>query len=95
MNTERLLLDTDQKGNLKGLPKFPPNKQVEVIYLIIDKPEQKNCACRVPHRDIAGKMRIMGNIFDTASEKDWNLPTSPIGVRSCLATFSLRQGTGC
>jgi len=29
---------------------------------------------RFPHRDIAGKMRIMGNIIDTASEKDWNLP---------------------
>jgi hypothetical protein len=74
MNTERLLLDTDNKGNLKGLPKFPPNKQVEVIYLIIDNPEPKNFAPRFPHRDIAGKMRIMGNIFDTASEQDWNLP---------------------
>jgi len=73
MNTERLLLDTDHKGNLQGLPKFPPNKQVEVIYLIVDKPEQKECTRRFPHRDIAGKMRIMGNIFDTASEKDWNL----------------------
>jgi len=74
MNTERLLLDTDNKGNLKGLPKFPPNKKVEVIYLIVDKPEQKISARRSPHRDIAGKMRMMGNIFDTASDKDWNLP---------------------
>jgi len=74
MNTERLLLDTDHKGKLKGVPKFPPNKQVEVIYLIIDKPEQKILMRRFPHRDIAGKMRIMGNVFETASEKDWNLP---------------------
>ena len=74
MNTECLLLDTDYRGNLKGLPKFPPNKQVEVVFLIIDKPEQKKCMRRFPHRDIAGKMRIMGNIIDTASEKDWNLP---------------------
>lgn len=76
MNTERLLLDTDHKGNLKGLPKFPPNKQVEVIFLIVDKPEQKKRMRRrrFPHRDIAGKMRMMGNIFDTASEEDWNLP---------------------
>lgn len=74
MNTERLLLYTDHKGNLKGLPKFPPNKQVEVIFLIVDKPEQKKIMRRSPHRDIAGKIRIMGNIFDTASEKDWNLP---------------------
>ena len=35
MNTERLLLDTDNKGNLKGLPKFPPNKKVEAIFMII------------------------------------------------------------
>ena len=74
MNTERLLLDTDHMGNLKGLPKFPPNKQVEVIYMIIDKPEKKKCMRRFPHKDIAGKMRIMGNILDTASEKDWDLP---------------------
>ena len=74
MKAERLLLDTDQKGNLKGLPIFPPNKQVEVIFLIIDRPDQKICMRRFPHRDIAGKMRIMGNIFETASEDDWNLP---------------------
>lgn len=74
MNTERLLLDTDHKGNLMGLPKFPPNKQVEVIYMIIDKPEQKKYMRRFPHRDIAGKTRMMGNIFDTASEKEWILP---------------------
>lgn len=73
MNTERLLLDTDQNGKLRGLPKFPPNKQVEVIYLIVDKPQQEKGIRRSPHRDIAGKMRMMGNIFDTASEKDWNL----------------------
>ncbi len=73
MNAERLLLDTDHKGNLKGLPKFPPNKRVEVIFLIAEKAEQKNILRRFPHRDIAGKMRIIGNVFDTASEKDWNL----------------------
>jgi hypothetical protein len=74
MNTECLLLDTDYRGNLNGLPKFPPYKQVEVVFLIIDKPEQKKCTQRFPHRYIAGKVRIMGNIIDTASEKDWNLP---------------------
>jgi len=42
--------------------------------LIVDKPEQKKYTHRIPHRDIAGKMRIMGNIFDTASGEDWNLP---------------------
>lgn len=74
MNKERLILDTDSKGNLKGLPKFPPNKKVEAIFLIVDRPDQKRGTCRFPHRDIAGKIRIMGNIFDTVSESEWNLP---------------------
>lgn len=74
MNPEHLILDTDHRGNLKGLPKFPPNKQVEVIFLIRDQSEDKKCARRSPHRDIAGKLQIIGNIFDTASENDWNLP---------------------
>ncbi len=74
MNKERLVLDTDSKGNLKGLPKFPPNRKVEAIFLIIDKPDQKIRTRRFPHRDIAGKIRITGNIFDTVSESEWNLP---------------------
>lgn len=74
MNKERLILDTDNKGNLKGLPKFPPNRKVEAVFLIVDSPDQKICTRRFPHRDIAGKIRIMGNIFDTASENEWNLP---------------------
>ena len=74
MHTEHLLLETDKAGNLKGVPKFPPNKQVEVIFLILDKPVQKICTRRSPHRDIAGKIRIIGNIFDSAPENDWNLP---------------------
>ena len=74
MNRERLILDTDNKGNLKGLPQFPPNKKVEAIFLIIDRPDQKTRARRSPHKDIAGKVQIMGNIFDTVCENEWNLP---------------------
>ena len=74
MHKEQLILDTDNKGNLKGLPKFPPNKKVEAVFLIIDKPDQKIDARRFPHKDIAGKTRIMGNIFDTVCENEWNLP---------------------
>lgn len=73
MNKERLILDTDSKGNLKGLPKFPPNKKVEAFFLIVDRPDQKIAARRLPHQDIAGKIRITGNIFDTVPESEWNL----------------------
>ena len=74
MNKERLILDTDNNGNLKGLPQFPPNKKIEAIFLIIDRPDQKIRARRFPHKDIAGKVQIMGNIFDTVCENEWNLP---------------------
>jgi hypothetical protein len=74
MNKERLILDTDNKGNLKGLPKFPPNKKVEAVFLVVERPDKKVRPCRRPHHDIAGKTRIMGNIFDTVSKDEWNLP---------------------
>ena len=35
MDAERLILETDASGNLKQLPKLPPNKQLEVIFLVI------------------------------------------------------------
>ncbi len=71
---DNLLLYTDQKGELKGLPKFPPNKKVELRFTVIDEPEPEMRIRRSPHRDIAGKIHIKGNIFDTASPNDWNLP---------------------
>jgi hypothetical protein len=35
MDAERLILETDGYGNLKHLPKLPPNKQFEAIFLVI------------------------------------------------------------
>ncbi|MBF0231396.1 MAG: DUF2281 domain-containing protein [Desulfamplus sp.] len=29
---------------------------------------------RIPHPDIAGKTRILGDIISCAAESDWNLP---------------------
>ncbi len=74
MSKARFILDTDNKGNLKGLPQFPPNQKIEAIFLVIDRPDQKIHARRFPHKDIAGKVQIKGNIFDTVCENDWNLP---------------------
>lgn len=74
MHKERIVLETDKAGNLRGIPKLPPNKQVEVTFLVVDKPDKKSCKRRFPHRDIAGKIRIVGNIFDSTSEIDWNFP---------------------
>jgi hypothetical protein len=74
MHMEHLVLETDKAGNLRGIPKLPPNKQVEVTFSVLDKPKQKPCKHRFPHRDIAGRMQIVGNIFDSVSEIDWDLP---------------------
>jgi hypothetical protein len=46
---------------------------VEAIFLVVDGPDQKTTSThRFPHRDIAGKIQIMGNIFDSVSEDGWN-----------------------
>ncbi|MGF1519649.1 MAG: hypothetical protein ACFCVB_17860 [Nodosilinea sp.] len=35
MDAKRLILETDGAGNLKHLPKLPPNQQFEAIFLAI------------------------------------------------------------
>ncbi len=72
MNTDRFILYTDRNGNLKGLPKFPPNKQIEALFSVIDQEDATKCVRRSPNPDIAGKIRIKGNIYDTVDEKDWD-----------------------
>ncbi len=67
---ERLILETDQSGHIKNYPKLPPNKQFEVIFLGVD--EENKAMKREPHPDIAGKVEIIGEIFDSAPTSDWN-----------------------
>lgn len=71
MDTENLILYTDGNGSLKGLPKFPPNTQVEIFFRVSD-PTFKNR--RLPNSEIVGKIQIKGDIFDTVDETQWNLP---------------------
>jgi len=73
MYAERLILETDVSGKLKQMPMLPANKQFEAIFLVIDEAIQTSKR-RQPHPDIAGKSKIMGNIIDTASTDEWNLP---------------------
>lgn len=70
MYAERLILETDQSGNLKALPTLPANKQFEVIFLVLK--DTVNRVQRTPHPDILGKVRIIGDIFDSAPAADWN-----------------------
>lgn len=74
MQAERIILETDHLGNLKQIPKLPPNKQIEAIFLVVsdcsDLPTQSQ---RSPHPDIAGKLEISGDIFDSVPTLLWNL----------------------
>jgi len=70
MYAERLILETDQSGNLKHLPKLPANKQFDTIFLVL-KDVTKHVK-RTPHPDIAGKIKMMGDIFDSVHSSDWN-----------------------
>ncbi len=74
MQGERLILETDRAGNLKQVPKLPPNKQVEAIFLIIADATEAPFKRRVPHPDIAGKIQILANIVDSVPDTDWELP---------------------
>lgn len=73
MYAERLIVETDQSGTLKHVPKLPPNKQLEIILLVLDDAREGSLR-RTPHPDIAGKARILGDIISSAAESDWNLP---------------------
>lgn len=72
MYAERIILETDSSGHFKEAPCLPPNRAIEAIFLVLD--EAEHTAMRRPHPDIAGKVRVMGNIQDSVSESDWNLP---------------------
>lgn len=74
MYAERLILETDQSGKPKHFPKLPPNKQLEVILLVLDDAREGQAPLRFPHPDIAGKTRILGDIISSVPETDWNLP---------------------
>jgi len=73
MYAERLMLETDVLGRLKHTPLLPANRKIEAIFLVIPESEQTNLG-RQPHKDIAGKTIIIGNIIDAAPESEWNLP---------------------
>ena len=74
MYAERLILETDQSGTLKDVPKFLPNKQIEIIFLVIDDAQGGQSLRRRPHPDIVGKTRILGDIISSVPKTDWILP---------------------
>lgn len=74
MYAERLMLETDVTGKLMKMPKLPPNKQLEAIFLVISESVNAENVRRTPHSDIAGKTKIIGDVFDGIPASSWNLP---------------------
>jgi hypothetical protein len=74
MYAEKLTVETDLSGMLKKLPKLPPNKQLEAIFLVIAEGSgATNDILRTPHPDIAGKVIIKGDIINGVPSSDWDL----------------------
>ncbi len=76
MHAERIILETDTHGNIKNTPKLPPNRHVEAIFLVLDESEApvEPRPRRRPHQDIAGRLKILGDVMSSAPDKEWNLP---------------------
>ncbi|MGQ0592981.1 MAG: hypothetical protein ACT4QB_10105 [Gammaproteobacteria bacterium] len=72
MFAERLILETDPQGNLKEVPKLPPNRKVEAIFLVLEE-----CEAEAAHRIspvIAGRGKILGDIISAiVPECDWEV----------------------
>jgi len=73
MQAERIVLETDPSGRLIGLPKLPGNRRIEAIFLILDG-KSDAAVKRQPHPDLAGKVKIQGDVLSSAPAADWELP---------------------
>lgn len=71
MQVTRLFEQVKNRRVQIELPDEFNNRQVEIIILTMDDPLP---IYRRPHPDIAGKVIIHGNIFDSIPDSDWNLP---------------------
>ena len=67
MHTGKLFLETDSNGNLKQIPKLPPNVQLEVVIV-----KEKSHLRRKPSTKISGKGQILGNIMSAVTAENWN-----------------------
>jgi hypothetical protein len=75
MQAQKLLLKTNAQGKLEGLPDFKPNQHVELILLFNEESEPETKPIyRKPPPELAGKIKILGDIISPVSEKDdWDV----------------------
>ncbi len=74
MYAKKIILETDTKGIIRKIPVLPANKKYEAIFLVIEDLSEKRVSERKPHSNIAGKIELKGDIFNTVPKSDWDLP---------------------
>jgi len=76
MQATRLIVETNEHGQIVYLPPLAPGVRMEAIFLVLDEPPAS--LRRQPPPDIAGKGRILGDIISPVS--DWTPPQPrPLG----------------
>ena len=73
MQVQHIILETDQFGNIKNIPKLLPNKKIEGIFFVVDAADTLNSSPQMPHPDLVGQVKIFGNIFESVPEQDWEI----------------------
>ena len=63
MNSERIIVETDDLGNIKNLPSLKPNHRFEVV--IRDMNSVNTMSGRRPDPAIAGRLEILGDVIDS------------------------------
>jgi hypothetical protein len=75
MQVQRLYEQVRNRRVSIELPEDFNDRRVEIIVLTLDEPvEESPRPHRRPHPDIAGRVKILGDIFDSAPESDWDSP---------------------
>lgn len=62
MHAKHVVLETDEEGNLIGMPKLPPNTRLEAIFWVPEGPATTPVK-RKPHPAIAGKAQTLGDLI--------------------------------
>jgi hypothetical protein len=71
MQAIRVIVETNEKGQIVELPTLSPSTRLEAIFLVLE--EQPAPTHRQPPADIAGQGQILGDVVAPACyPADWN-----------------------
>lgn len=71
MYADHLIMETDNTGKIINTPTLPANKHIEGIFLVLEDIQAQ--IGRKPPPDLAGKVKIVDDIFDSSPLSDWDL----------------------